>query len=214
MKYLDGGLLTFLLWIEKSNLTLCLSATSAFVGLATMVVLFPVPGYIAKKIRDVQVQKMKMVWLYPKCLLLFLTWHSFRIQDGCPSARCYRRYNAYNHWHGLPLRCRWPCFIFAVVNVLRMIKLFGWERKVSDRIGEKRNTELNWLWKLKVGRMTILLLSTCHWYHILGVRNGEWVDNVSVADYPIILFGRYQNLAVTRSLLLLCWSPTPLTLSL
>ena len=43
-----------------------------------------------------------------------------------------------------------------------MIKLFGWERKISDRIGEKRNIELDWLWKLKVGRMSILLLSKCH----------------------------------------------------
>ena len=38
-----------------------------------MVVLFPVPGYIAKKVRDVQVQRMKMVLSYLKCLLFFLT---------------------------------------------------------------------------------------------------------------------------------------------
>jgi hypothetical protein len=54
------------------NLTF-LSATSAFVGLATMVVLFPVPGYIAKKVRDVQVQRMKMVQSYLKCLSFFLS---------------------------------------------------------------------------------------------------------------------------------------------
>ena len=72
MKYLDGGQLTFLLSNSKSNL-IFLSATSAFVGLATMVVLFPVPGYIAKKVRDVQVQRMKMVLSYLKCLLFFLT---------------------------------------------------------------------------------------------------------------------------------------------
>ena len=35
-----------------------------------------------------------------------------------------------------------------------MIKLFGWERKVSERIQGKRNDELGWLWKLKVGRIT------------------------------------------------------------
>ena len=34
-----------------------------------------------------------------------------------------------------------------------MIKLFGWERKISERIREKRNEELGWLWKLKVGRI-------------------------------------------------------------
>ena len=37
-----------------------------------MVVLFPVPGYIAKKVRDVQVQRMKMVLSY-LMFLFFLT---------------------------------------------------------------------------------------------------------------------------------------------
>jgi hypothetical protein len=53
-----------------------LSAASAFVGLATMIVL-PVPGYIAKKIQDVQVQRM--VLSYIMCLLFFLDLHSFQI---------------------------------------------------------------------------------------------------------------------------------------
>ena len=35
-----------------------------------------------------------------------------------------------------------------------MIKLFGWERRVSERIQGKRNDELGWLWKLKVGKIT------------------------------------------------------------
>jgi hypothetical protein len=45
-----------------------------------MVVLFPVPGYIAKKVRDVQVQRMKMVRSYLKCLLFFSTDILFQIQ--------------------------------------------------------------------------------------------------------------------------------------
>jgi hypothetical protein len=84
--------------------------------------------------------------------IIILYLHSFQIQDGCPSSRCYRRYVACNH--DLPLRHRWSNFIFTAVNVLRMIKLFGWERRVSERIQEKRNDELGWLWKLKVGRIT------------------------------------------------------------
>ena len=60
MKCLDGGQLTFVFGIEKSNLPFYVPQ-SAFVGLATMVALFPVPGYIAKKVRDVQVQRMKVV---------------------------------------------------------------------------------------------------------------------------------------------------------
>ena len=56
--------------------------------------------------------------------------------------------------YDLSLRCRWSGFVFTAVNVLRMIKLFGWERRVSERIQGKRNDELGWLWKLKVGRIT------------------------------------------------------------
>jgi hypothetical protein len=33
------------------------------------------------------------------------------------------------------------------MNVLRMIKLFGWERQMNERVAEKREEELNWLWK-------------------------------------------------------------------
>ena len=60
---------------------------SAFVGLVTMVVLFPVPGYIVKKVQNVQVQRMKMVLsllassvsILPNILLEFKT--DARVQD-------------------------------------------------------------------------------------------------------------------------------------
>lgn len=34
---------------------------SSFVGFLVMLVLFPIPGYLAKKIQDVQVVRMKKV---------------------------------------------------------------------------------------------------------------------------------------------------------
>ena len=37
-----------------------------------------------------------------------------------------------------------------VMSVLRMIKLFGWETRVRDTIAEKREEELNWVWKRKL----------------------------------------------------------------
>jgi hypothetical protein len=45
-----------------------------------MVVLFPVPGYIAKKVRDVQVQRMKMVRSYLKCLSFFFSDFPFKFK--------------------------------------------------------------------------------------------------------------------------------------
>lgn len=35
----------------------------------------------------------------------------------------------------------------SAMNVIRMIKLFGWEKKIEDRIAEKREEELVWLWR-------------------------------------------------------------------
>ena len=36
------------------------------------------------------------------------------------------------------------------MNVLRMIKLFGWESRVKDEIAQKREEELKYIWKRKV----------------------------------------------------------------
>ena len=36
------------------------------------------------------------------------------------------------------------------MNVLRMIKLFGWERKVGEQVEERREDELKLVWKRKL----------------------------------------------------------------
>ena len=36
------------------------------------------------------------------------------------------------------------------MNVMRMVKLFGWEPKMRQRIAEKREDELNWIWRQNV----------------------------------------------------------------
>ena len=33
------------------------------------------------------------------------------------------------------------------MNILRMVKLFGWEKKMENRIREKREEELALVWK-------------------------------------------------------------------
>ncbi|KAH7883936.1 hypothetical protein F5I97DRAFT_2075294 [Phlebopus sp. FC_14] len=80
---------------------------SAFVGLAVMIVLFPLPGLVAKKIQTVQMEKMRKT--------------DARVQT-----------------------------VTETMNVLRMIKLFGWEQKMEARISEKREAELEWTWKFKL----------------------------------------------------------------
>ncbi|KAF9243737.1 hypothetical protein BU15DRAFT_59613 [Melanogaster broomeanus] len=40
--------------------------------------------------------------------------------------------------------------VTETMNVLRMVKLFGWEKKMGERISEKREVELLLTWKLKL----------------------------------------------------------------
>jgi len=80
---------------------------SSIVGLITMLLLFPIPGYVAGLIQKVQVTRMKKT--------------DARIQT-----------------------------VTETMNVLRMVKLFGWESKMNEKIAGKREEELTWLWNRKV----------------------------------------------------------------
>ncbi|KAI0798592.1 hypothetical protein BC629DRAFT_232884 [Irpex lacteus] len=80
---------------------------SSFVGLAVMIALTPVPGWVATLTNTVQKEKMKAT--------------DARVQN-----------------------------VTEMMGVLRMIKLFGWENRVKESVGEKREEELKWVWKGKL----------------------------------------------------------------
>lgn len=40
--------------------------------------------------------------------------------------------------------------MMTVLSVIRMVKLFGWESKVNDQIGAKRDVELRFLTKRRL----------------------------------------------------------------
>ncbi|KZT28297.1 hypothetical protein NEOLEDRAFT_1145911 [Neolentinus lepideus HHB14362 ss-1] len=80
---------------------------SAFVGMAIMILLFPLPGYIAKKLYGIQVEAMKMA----------------DVRVGA---------------------------VTEILSVLRMIKLFGWERKMGERLAAKREEELKWIFRCQM----------------------------------------------------------------
>ncbi|KAH7108534.1 hypothetical protein BKA62DRAFT_682512 [Auriculariales sp. MPI-PUGE-AT-0066] len=40
--------------------------------------------------------------------------------------------------------------VTETMNLLRMIKLFAWEPRVQERLSEKREEELHWIWKTRV----------------------------------------------------------------
>ncbi|KAF7314597.1 ATP-binding cassette transporter [Mycena kentingensis (nom. inval.)] len=80
---------------------------SVWVGLASIVLLAPLPGYMAKLVQKVQKERLK---------------HTDERVSSVSEA----------------------------VNVLRMVKLFGWEPKMQERIKEKREDELTWIRKRRV----------------------------------------------------------------
>lgn len=41
-------------------------------------------------------------------------------------------------------------FHLTAMNVLRMIKLFGWEKRMNEKVAEKRDQELVWIWKRQI----------------------------------------------------------------
>ncbi|QRW14592.1 ABC transporter transmembrane region [Ceratobasidium sp. AG-Ba] len=80
---------------------------SAVVGMAAMVLSFPIPGKVAQLTNNVQVERMKKT--------------DSRVQS-----------------------------ITEFMNVVRMIKLFGWEKKVQKQVQEKREEELKWYKKRQI----------------------------------------------------------------
>ncbi|VDC01967.1 unnamed protein product [Peniophora sp. CBMAI 1063] len=75
---------------------------SAFVGMVVMLLCWPAPGYIAKKMQDYRKRSMKTT--------------DARVQAATET-----------------------------LGVLRMIKLFAWEERMSDRLAKKRDEELSWI---------------------------------------------------------------------
>ncbi|KAF8171621.1 P-loop containing nucleoside triphosphate hydrolase protein [Mycena galopus ATCC 62051] len=80
---------------------------SVWIGVASIILLAPVPGYMAKVVQSVQKERLK------------------RTDDRVQS-------------------------VSEAVNVLRMVKLFGWEEKMKGRIADKRESELIWIRKRRI----------------------------------------------------------------
>ncbi|KAJ7596755.1 P-loop containing nucleoside triphosphate hydrolase protein [Mycena floridula] len=99
------------------QITLCIGflyvvlGWSALVGLAGLLLMFPIPAMMGKRLQAVQQQVMKKT--------------DARVQT-----------------------------VVETLNLLRMIKLFGWSERTKEKISEKRNEELAWVWKRKILHLT------------------------------------------------------------
>lgn len=92
-----------------------------------IIALFPLPGYIASQIQAVEISRMKKT-------------------DARVQAVTEGRFSITVSEQSLKSR--------LAMNVLRMIKLFGWEKSMNEKIEGKREEELIWIWKRQVLDLT------------------------------------------------------------
>lgn len=45
--------------------------------------------------------------------------------------------------------------VLVAMSVIRMVKLFGWEEKMSTRLDKKREEELQWVWNSRMYNLAI-----------------------------------------------------------
>lgn len=64
----------------------------------------------------------------------------------CARSECHRKYEISPNGISTLL----IVLYLPVMGLLRMIKLFGWENRVKESVGEKREEELRWVWKGKL----------------------------------------------------------------
>ncbi|KZP30958.1 P-loop containing nucleoside triphosphate hydrolase protein [Athelia psychrophila] len=109
----DGRNFIFLLVYIPLQIIVCIAflyqllGWSSIIGFMVMLVLFPLPGWIAQQMQHVEAEKLKQT--------------DSRVQT-----------------------------VTETLSVLRMIKLFGWESKMNDKLGEIREHELYWTRKAKI----------------------------------------------------------------
>ena len=107
---------------------------SAFMGMLVMVVCFPLPGYIATIIRKIQQERMKRV-IGVVILRSIMTNDSIQ-SDARVQAVTESKFIDANKMDRLAKR------YLSAMSVVRMVKLFGWESNMKERIDEKREEEL------------------------------------------------------------------------
>lgn len=80
---------------------------SAFVSLAVILIMLPIPTWIARQIQYTQTQRLKRA--------------DGRVQ-----------------------------LVSETMTVIRMVKLFGWEKRMSEKVDEKREAEIKWIFRRRV----------------------------------------------------------------
>jgi aryl carrier-like protein len=108
------------------------AGSSAFVGLATILIMLPIPGYVGKWVQTVQRELSK---------------------------RADSRIQSVSECRFLPNLLSSSCsFKHAAMNLVRMIKLFAWQRKIGEEVDARREIELSVLWRRRLLDMVLTIM--------------------------------------------------------
>jgi hypothetical protein len=121
---------------------------SAFVGLAVMLALFPIPAWLSARMAHMQAAKMAAVrapFLLPLCTC------SLQLADSPTQTDA--RVGA----------------LTEALSAVRMLKLFACTPLVRAQIADKREAELRIMWKLKLVE-AINNIVRCAWPAVLRVQ--------------------------------------------
>jgi hypothetical protein len=130
--------------------------------MAVIIVMFPLPGYLAKRLQGVQATKMKKVCfkLLEHCLATkFLAQTDVRVQNVTECTLCYNLLciNGLAHINlamGVIRMIKVCPLVAEIVGKLRFhVQLFGWEPKVNAQVAEKREDELKSIRRFKMLEM-------------------------------------------------------------
>ena len=125
------------------------SVHSAIVGMMVIVMLSPVPRYLAAKLQIIQRGKAKKVScarLSPPIVMQLIVWNPVQTDARVQA-------------------------VTEVMNVIRMIKMFGWENRMDDRVAKLREEELEYQRRrlllqaistiVKYGSLSLVLKMAC-----------------------------------------------------
>ena len=147
-----NGILVCYPWMEVSPpvcvllLATCLGHTSSLVGLAVMIVLIPVPAWCAKLMDGTMTKKMKAVRKFCSRIIT-----SNILTSLSPDGRTCWDYHRKCVLKSPRIFLLGPADVpvIAAMNIIRMIKLFGWESQLKQKIAVKREGELAMIWREK-----------------------------------------------------------------
>jgi len=114
---------------------------SAIIGVSLSAATLPLPGYMAKIMNKIQVERMKKVTDQISLMYLIDIAHPRQTLEYKLLQKV-RKSTAETSSYV-------PKFLL-VMSVIRMMKLFGWETKVNNLITEKRDAELALIKKRKL----------------------------------------------------------------